>query len=147
MPWFVTVNQMSSSNSHPTSFPAMSAQFAAATPCLSFGQRRRLPRLSSPTQPRSPPPEFRYGLREAHGLHFWLSRDQSATLPSQWPQHVLGPNLLVGLSSHVQRTYRLLVRYSILITELVEVYFHLYKHFICEHVSMTQPTRDSHQLK
>jgi hypothetical protein len=29
-------------------------------------------------------PKADHGWREAHGLHFWFTRDYSATLPSQW---------------------------------------------------------------
>jgi hypothetical protein len=41
------------------------------------------------------------GWGEAHGDHFWFTRDYSATLPSHWAQLILGQNLLVGLTSHL----------------------------------------------
>ena len=46
-------------------------------------------------------PKADQGWREAHGDHFWFTRDYSATLPSHWAQQILGHNLLVGLASHL----------------------------------------------
>jgi hypothetical protein len=44
-------------------------------------------------------PKADQGWREAHGDHFWFTRDYSATLP--WAQQILGQDLLVGLASHI----------------------------------------------
>jgi hypothetical protein len=42
-------------------------------------------------------PKADQGWHEAHGDHFWFTRDYSATLPSHWAKQILGRNLLVGL--------------------------------------------------
>jgi hypothetical protein len=62
-------------------------------------------------------PKADNGWREAHGLHFWFTRDYSATLPSQWAQQVLGHNLLLGLSSHIDTA----LSYCMLIPSLLAI--------------------------
>jgi hypothetical protein len=81
-------------------------QLGPLTSSLLWPRKRHPAAILPPSHARSirglPPariPANTAAWREAHGDHFWFTRNYSATLPSHWAQQVLGHNLLVDPTS------------------------------------------------